>query len=233
MTESARLDVTLSLSTLLRELLDGADPVNAWVLNPDDPGLRSLDKLSAAEASAVPAAGGSSIAAHVDHLRYGRELLNSWSRGENPFADADYSASWRRVTVNDADWAQRRARFRVEARKWHEAIRQPRALTKIESACTHVIQVLRKGEELQFISRTCGSNMIAALALGLTLLLAVTIISLAVSPAWPIRPLHLPSYSFCSLRSDTGSATGCSGVSSCSSMSAMCRFAVSVVFPAT
>jgi DinB superfamily len=131
--DSARSDIMLSLSTLFRELLDGADPVTAWVLNPEDHGLlRSLDKLSAAEASAVPAAGGSSIAAHVDHLRYGLELLNRWSRGENPFADADYSASWRRVAVNDAEWAQLRARFRVEARRWHEAIRQPRALTTDE-----------------------------------------------------------------------------------------------------
>jgi hypothetical protein len=130
-TESARVDVTLSLSTLFRELLDGADPVNAWVLNPEDPGLlRSLDKLSAAEASAVPAAGGSSIAAHVDHLRYGLEFLNRWSRGENPFAD--YSASWRRVTVTDAEWALLRQQLRAEARAWQEAVRQPRELTDDE-----------------------------------------------------------------------------------------------------
>jgi hypothetical protein len=48
-TDSARFDITLALSTLLRELIDGSNPSGAWVLNPDDPGLlRSLDKLSAA-----------------------------------------------------------------------------------------------------------------------------------------------------------------------------------------
>ncbi len=131
--DSARSAITLSLSTLLRELLDGADPVSAWVLNPEDPGLlRSLDNLSAAAASAVPAAGGSSIAAHVDHLRYGLELLNRWSRGENPFADADYSASWRRVTVTDVEWTQLREQLRAQARLWQEAVRQPRALTDDE-----------------------------------------------------------------------------------------------------
>jgi hypothetical protein len=133
MNDSTRSAFTRSLSALLREILDGSDPVSCWVLNPEDPGLlRSLDGLSAAAASAGPAAGGSSIAAHVDHLRYGLELLNRWSRGENPFADADYSASWRRVTVMDAEWALLRQQLRAEARAWQEAVRQPRELTDDE-----------------------------------------------------------------------------------------------------
>jgi DinB superfamily len=126
-------EITGALPALLRELLDGADPVTAWVLNPGAPGLfRSLDKLSAADASAVPATGGSSIAAHVDHLRYGFELLNRWSRGENPFSDANYSASWNRVTVTETAWKQLRDQFRAEARRWQEDIRQPRTLTNDE-----------------------------------------------------------------------------------------------------
>jgi hypothetical protein len=133
MNDSTRSAFTRSLSALLREILDGSDPVSCWVLNPEDPGLlRSLDGLSAAAASAVPAAGGSSVAAHVDHLRYGLELLNRWSRGENPFADADYSASWRRVTVTDAGWALLRQQLRAEARAWQEAVRHPRELTDDE-----------------------------------------------------------------------------------------------------
>ena len=55
------------------------------VLNGGDTGLlRSLDHLSAAAASA-PSAGGPSIAAHVEHLRYGLSLMNRWAAGENPF----------------------------------------------------------------------------------------------------------------------------------------------------
>jgi hypothetical protein len=115
-------DLNLALSALLRELLDGADPVTAWVLNPGDPGLfRSLDKLSAAEASARPASGGPSIAAHVDHLRYGFALLNQLSRGENPFAAASFSASWQRLTVTEAEWTQLRDQLRAEGRAWQEA----------------------------------------------------------------------------------------------------------------
>lgn len=122
-----------ALSTLLAELIDGADAETAFVLNPSDPGLlRSLDKLSAAAASAVAPGAGSSIAAQVDHLRYGLQLLNRWSTGESPFADADYSASWRRVTVSDAEWAALRSSLRDEARKWSEAIAQPRELSDVE-----------------------------------------------------------------------------------------------------
>jgi len=36
-----------------------------------------------------------SIAAHVDHVRYGLSLMNGWSEGHNPFKDADWSASWK------------------------------------------------------------------------------------------------------------------------------------------
>ena len=66
------------------------------MLNSGDEGLlRSLEKLSAAQASALTPTG-SSIAAHVDHVRYGMSLMNRWSQGENPFASADWSASWRK-----------------------------------------------------------------------------------------------------------------------------------------
>ncbi|MCI0428237.1 MAG: DinB family protein [Nitrospiraceae bacterium] len=122
-----------ALSTLLHELIDGSATDACWILNPKDPGLlRSLDKLSATAASVVPPGGGSSIAAHVDHLRYGLELLNRWSRGENPFADADYSASWRRLAVSDREWALLRDQLRAEAHKWLEAVRQPRELSDVE-----------------------------------------------------------------------------------------------------
>jgi hypothetical protein len=86
--------------------------------------------LSAVEASTVPPTGGPSIAAHVDHLHYGFELLNRWSQGENPFADANDSASWTRVTVTEAGWKELRKRFRAEARTWQEnetVLGQPRA----------------------------------------------------------------------------------------------------------
>ena len=110
-------DVSGALTTLLAELLEGAPISGAYVLNRGDPGLhRSLDRLSSAAASEKHA-GGASIAAHVDHLRYGLSLMNRWARGENPFADADWGMSWRRTRVDDDAWMQLRTGLREEARK--------------------------------------------------------------------------------------------------------------------
>ena len=58
------------------ELVNGAPKDGAYMLNGGDVGLLgSLDKLSAQAASALTPTG-SSIAAHVDHLRYGLSLMN-------------------------------------------------------------------------------------------------------------------------------------------------------------
>jgi hypothetical protein len=127
-TQASNAQVQRTVLTLLRELSNGPAPEAAWVLNPRDQGLlRSLDKLSAAAASKL--IGESSIAAHVDHLRYGLELMNRWSKGASPFADADYAASWRRVTVSDDEWRELRTRLRSEIEQWSAAIQQPRALS--------------------------------------------------------------------------------------------------------
>src|SRR5213080_5104225 len=102
-------DLGSTLPTLFAELVDGASQSEAYMLNRGDAGLlRSLDKLSATAASAATATG-SSIAAHVDHLRYGLSLMNRWAAGENPFADADWTSSWRKTTVTDDEWRRLRA----------------------------------------------------------------------------------------------------------------------------
>lgn len=120
------------LVNLLDELVDGAGAEAAFVLNPKDPGLlASLERLSAERASAVPVDGGSSIAAHVDHLRYGLSLMRRWSRGEEPFADAEYQASWQRLTVTDAEWRARIEELRGEASSWRAVLREPRDLNEI------------------------------------------------------------------------------------------------------
>jgi hypothetical protein len=86
-------DIAKTLGTLLAELVDGASKDGGYMLNPGDEGLlRSLEKVSAVDASARTSTG-SSIAAHVDHLRYGLSLMNRWSQGENPFGSADWKDS--------------------------------------------------------------------------------------------------------------------------------------------
>lgn len=125
-------EIARTLATLLAELVDGASKDGGYMLNAGDAGiLGSLEKLSAAEASA-PTPTGSSIAAHVDHLRYGLSVMNRWSNGENPFGSADWSASWRKTAVSDQEWRQLRADLRAEATHWLAVVRQPRDVGEIE-----------------------------------------------------------------------------------------------------
>lgn len=124
-------EIAKTLATLFAELVDGA-PEMAYMLNPGDAGLlRSLDRLSAQAASAQ-AGGGASIAAHVEHVRYGLSLMNRWAGGENPFEDADWSQSWRCTTVDDAAWARLRADLADEAHRWLATLGTPRDVARIE-----------------------------------------------------------------------------------------------------
>ena len=86
-----------AFSKLLSEIFEGPPGNEAYVLNPGDPGLlRQLETLSAATASTPSTPAKPPIAAHVDHLHYGLSLVNRWMAGEeNPWADADWNASWR------------------------------------------------------------------------------------------------------------------------------------------
>jgi hypothetical protein len=119
-------NISNALAALFSELTDGA-PNGGYILNRGDEGLlRSLDKLTAADASA-PTVTGSSIAAHVDHLRFGFALMKRWSDGEeNPFKEADGSASWRKTTVSESEWKQLRADLRRESASWLDVLRTAR-----------------------------------------------------------------------------------------------------------
>jgi hypothetical protein len=125
-------DLAGTLRTLFGELIEGAPASGAYMLNTGDPGLlRSLDRLPAAAVS-IPTATGSSIAAHVDHVRYGLSLMNRWSTGEDPFTGADWTASWTKTTVSDDEWRRLRADLRVEATRWLDVLGIPRDVQEIE-----------------------------------------------------------------------------------------------------
>src|SRR5688572_32488819 len=125
-------DFARALAALFSELISGPPGAEAYMLNAGDEGLlAALDKLPAAAASALTSTG-SSVAAHVDHVRYGLSLLNRWSAGENPFTDADWSASWKKTTVSEDEWRTLRAELRVEADRWLSALGAPREVQEIE-----------------------------------------------------------------------------------------------------
>jgi len=128
-------DLTGVLPTLLSELALGSpDPtVGTYMLNRGDAGLlASLEKLSASAASATHD-GGASIAAHVDHIRYGLSLLNRWAAGGiTPWKDADWTTSWKKMSVSDAEWRALRDDLRREVSAWAEALRSPREVGEKE-----------------------------------------------------------------------------------------------------
>ena len=111
------ISVSSTIGALFRELVDGRSSPEGYILNPDDVGLlRSLDRLSAAEASNTPA-GRVSVAAHVDHVRYSLYRLNGWASGTD-LGPADWGASWRRSRVTDAEWKELRAKLASEVAAW-------------------------------------------------------------------------------------------------------------------
>jgi hypothetical protein len=69
----------------------------------------------------------------VDHLCYGLDLMNRWSAGEpNPWASADWTASWKRTTVTDEEWRALRGRLRDATSRWQAALASPRQMAPIE-----------------------------------------------------------------------------------------------------
>ena len=113
-----------AVGKLLTEILDGPPGSECYLLNPGDPGLiRQLESIDARSASARPMPGKTTIAAHVDHVHYGFSLLNRWIAGEpNPWADADWNASWQRTTVSDSQWKALLAGLREETDNWRNAV---------------------------------------------------------------------------------------------------------------
>jgi hypothetical protein len=113
-----------ALSTLLSEVFNGPPGQEAYILNPGDPGLlKQLDSIDAGAASTRPMPGKTTVAAHADHVHYGLSLLNRWAAGEpNPWADADWNASWKRTIVTDDEWRALRGNLRQQAEQWRSVV---------------------------------------------------------------------------------------------------------------
>ena len=127
-------EVSPALARLFAELVDGANSrEGAFILNTGDAGLlRSLDRLSAADASRS-VNDGATIAAHAQHLRYGLSLMNRWAtEGGNPFADAKWDEAWKTSTVDTAAWQEIRDGLRDEAHRWVQALGSAREVMDLE-----------------------------------------------------------------------------------------------------
>lgn len=113
-----------ALSKLLTEIFDGPPGNEAYILNPGDPGLLAqLDQIDAQAASTRRMPGKTTIASHADHVLYGLTLLNRWAGGEeNPWADADWNASWQRTSVTEAQWDELRRHLREASGAWQRFV---------------------------------------------------------------------------------------------------------------
>lgn len=123
-----------ALGRLFSELVNGINRgTEAFILNSGDAGvLRSLEKLSAADASRS-VNGGATIAAHAQHVRYGLSLMNRWAaEGGNPFADAKWDIAWKTSAVDEFAWNEIRAGLSDEARRWLEALNRAREVSDVE-----------------------------------------------------------------------------------------------------
>ena len=125
-------DTAAVLTRLFTELTDGAS-AGGFILNTGDIGLlRSLDTLSAADASGSTN-DGATIAAHAQHVRYGLSLMNQWAAdGGNPFANAKWDEAWKISTVDETAWADIRYGLLEEARRWVDVLRTPREVAAVE-----------------------------------------------------------------------------------------------------
>jgi hypothetical protein len=113
-----------ALCKLLGEIFDGPPGNEAYLLNPGDAGLlNQLDTIDARVASARPMPGKTTIASHVDHVHYGFTLMNRWAAGEpNPWAEADWNASWQRTEVTDDQWRKLRDDLRRQYETWRKVV---------------------------------------------------------------------------------------------------------------
>lgn len=105
---------------LAEELLFGAPDDYAHVFNPGTPGLLDiLDQLGPGRASRVPEGFEVPIAAHAHHIALFLGLLVRLAGGEaDPFATADWDASWRTGSLDAPAWKELRGELRATSRQW-------------------------------------------------------------------------------------------------------------------
>lgn len=95
-----------ALASLYKEAFEGSTEKWTWFTDnePNSALLGTLSSTSAADASKAVGDGKNSLAAHADHLLFSLEVALAYIKNEKP-AD-DWSASWKKQTVTDDDWAK-------------------------------------------------------------------------------------------------------------------------------
>ncbi|MBB6099858.1 putative damage-inducible protein DinB [Deinobacterium chartae] len=96
MTRSAEAPVLNVLADNLRVALEGTD--HDWYVGL----LTTLTEVSAEQASRASRAGGSTIAAHANHVRFALRIMLGRLHGER--GPVEWGPEWERSRVDDAEW---------------------------------------------------------------------------------------------------------------------------------
>lgn len=99
---------------LFGELYMGVTTDQTWIID-REPGLGIIGVIrtvSAEEASRTTHTGGTTIAAHTEHLRWSLNFALAFLQGKRP--DPDWAKSWRIRTVNEEEWENLRSALQNE-----------------------------------------------------------------------------------------------------------------------
>jgi hypothetical protein len=133
--------LTSAVRQLLAEGFEGASAGTTWFV--DDQGLLgSIQELDAARASRPTSPEGSTVAAHVEHVRWFVALLNAFARGERPAVE--WAESWTVREVDGEAWASLQADPEREFRELSEhlargvEVEDPERLMPVLATVAHV-----------------------------------------------------------------------------------------------
>lgn len=91
---------------ILREIYIGTEGQQSWVIDakPGDGFTAAIHQLSAEQASTPIVPGGSTIAAHTEHLRWSLYFALEFFEGRTP--SSKWEESWKIRAVNQEQWEQ-------------------------------------------------------------------------------------------------------------------------------
>ncbi len=127
-------EVIRSIITLFSEAYAGPpDPSSTWFIDnaPDSGILGIIASLSAAEASwsSNDQQPGTSIAAHVEHLRWSLANANGALQGK-PY-QANWKESWNTLSASEIEWTRLRKELKIEVEALRENLQQQTELSGI------------------------------------------------------------------------------------------------------
>jgi hypothetical protein len=112
-------EFTKELLALLKETFMQGSGI---YLDKDTSLLETVDQLTAKQASHPLIEGATTIASQLDHVRFYIQTINDYMDSKK-VSGIDWSQSWKRKVVTDAEWSQLRKQLREDYDKLCERLR--------------------------------------------------------------------------------------------------------------